>query len=37
LERDARLLARLERARKAFQAGQGILLEDIHWGGENKK
>ncbi len=31
LEHDPRFLARVERARKAFQAGQGILLEEIHW------
>jgi prevent-host-death family protein len=35
LEHDARFLARVERARKAFQAGQGISLEDIHWDEKN--
>ena len=37
LEHDPRFLARVERARKAFQAGQGIRLEDIKWDNDNKK
>ncbi len=31
LEHDPRFLARVERARKAFREGKGILLEDIKW------
>ena len=37
LEHDPRFLVRVERARKGFQAGQGIRLEDIHWDEKNKK
>ena len=37
LEHDPRFLARIERARKSFQAGQGIRLEDIHWDEEKKE
>jgi hypothetical protein len=34
---DPRFVARVERARKAFQEGKGIRLEDIKWGDEEKK
>jgi len=37
LEHDPRFLARVERARKSFQAGQGIRLEDIHRDEEKKE
>jgi prevent-host-death family protein len=37
LENDPRFLARVERARQAFQSGHGIRLEDIKWDTENKK
>jgi len=37
LEHDPRFLARVERARKAFQEGKGIRLKDIKWDDDEKK
>ena len=37
LEHDPLFLARVERARRALHAGQGLRLEDVKWDGEQKE